>query len=148
MILPLTSWNCHHHIVSSITLPTSLSPDKKKCGNRWVSMHEHAWAIRYCQYLLMSDGSGRRKCLAIWFVQSLYRSHFLTINNLSFHRKEIKSVNSGLALKFFGEHKQKACEEYVERVFREYDVDESGELSYEGTDFSEHISCLIEKNYI
>ena len=73
-------------------------------------------------------------------MQSLYRSHFLTINNLSFHRKEIKSVNSGLALKFFGEHKQKACEEYVERVFREYDVDESGELSYEGTDFSEHIS--------
>ena len=85
----------------------------------------------------MADGSGGRKCLAIWFVQSLYRSHFLTINNLSFHRKEIKSVNSGLALKFFGEHKQKACEEYVERVFREYDVDESGELSYEGTDFSE-----------
>lgn len=84
----------------------------------------------------MADGSGGRKCLAIWFVQSLYRSHFLTINNLSFHRKEIKSVNSGLALKFFGEHKQKACEEYVERVFREYDVDESGELSYEGTDFS------------
>ena len=41
-----------------------------------------------------------------------------------------------MALKFFGEHKQKACEEYVERVFREYDVDESGELSYEGTDFS------------
>jgi len=38
---------------------------------------------------------------------------------------------TGLALKFFGEHKQKACEEYVERVFREYDVDESGELSYE-----------------
>ena len=67
---------------------------------------------------------------------SLYKSHFLTINNLSFHRKEIKSVNSGLALKFFGEHKQKACEEYVERVFREYDVDESGELSYEGTEFS------------
>jgi len=38
---------------------------------------------------------------------------------------------TSLALKFFGEHKQKACEEYVERVFREYDVDESGELSYE-----------------
>ena len=69
-------------------------------------------------------------------MQSLYKSHFLTINNLFFHRKEIKSVNSGLALKFFGEHKQKACEEYVERVFREYDVDESGELSYEGTEFS------------
>jgi len=38
---------------------------------------------------------------------------------------------TSLALKFFGEHKQQACQEYVERVFKEYDVDESGELSYE-----------------
>ena len=52
-----------------------------------------------------------------------------------------------MALKFFGEHKQKACEEYVERVFREYDVDESGELSYEGTDFSEHFRVRSEQNF-
>ena len=50
-----------------------------------------------------------------------------------------------MALKFFGEHKQKACEEYVERVFREYDVDESGELSYEGTDFSQKFRFRSEK---
>lgn len=46
-----------------------------------------------------------------------------------------------MAAKFFGEDKKEKCQDYVESVFKEYDTDESGELSYE--EAREFLKCIM-----
>ena len=54
-----------------------------------------------------------------------------------------------MAKKFFGEDsaQQEKAQQYVEQVFDEYDVDKSGELSYEeARDFLKGIMAYLDKN--
>ena len=46
---------------------------------------------------------------------------------------------------FFGQGDKAAVQKYVNEVFDKFDYDHSGELSYEGTDFSEHFRVCSEQ---
>ena len=53
----------------------------------------------------------------------------------------------GLAKKFFGADQHEKAEAHVEQVFAEYDVDNSGELSYEeARDFLKGIMAYLDAN--
>ena len=73
------------------------------------------------------------------------------IHGMDFFRKSTQTPLTfyfkGLAKKFFGEEQQAKAEEYVDQVFDEFDVDRSGELSYEeARDFLKGIMAYLDKN--